>query len=258
MEREAEQNRKKRPGRLLLRGLLLLIPCLIGLMTCMKKRSVEPQPFEDASLNCWECHNGDESYIPLDSFHLAHVSEPFDDGSICADCHIVPRSIGASGHLDSGFPAEVTFGELARNWGELEPRWEQGRCTNVYCHGPTLPGGTNPEPCKNVESGGGEACIDVACQSCHALASVDSHRLEIDDCSLCHPGYEVESPAPERHINGVIDVGWPIHPEQPACGGCHRLPPDACQAPQEVECSQCHPRSTPQAEFHINGDLDLL
>src|SRR5262249_52211379 len=57
----------------------------------------------------------------------------------CADCHRVPATVNAAGHIDTPLPAEVIFSSRAGT----SPTWNGAQCSNVYCHGATLVDGSS-------------------------------------------------------------------------------------------------------------------
>lgn len=119
----------------------------------------------------------------------------------CTNCHVVPLSTWAAGHIDGDGKAEVVFANLATAGG-AQPVWEEGKCTNVYCHGATLKGGDHKNPAWKDTSGAASQC-----GACHSLADPDNNTAV--DCSSCHP----ETVAPDgsilpygKHLNGVVDT----------------------------------------------------
>ncbi len=119
----------------------------------------------------------------------------------CSNCHIVPLSTWAAGHIDDDGKAEVIFSGLAKAGG-VQPVWNGTTCKNVYCHGATLTGGNYKEPSWKDASGAASLC-----GACHRLTDPDNNTAA--DCSSCHPG----TVAPDRsilpfgdHLNGVIDT----------------------------------------------------
>ncbi len=119
----------------------------------------------------------------------------------CSNCHVVPLSTWAEGHIDGDGKAEVVFSGLAKAGG-AQPVWNGTTCKNVYCHGATLKGGDYKEPVWKDTSGAASRC-----GACHRLADPDNNTAA--DCSSCHPG----TVASDRsilpfgdHLNGVIDT----------------------------------------------------
>ena len=135
--------------------------------------------------------------------HQAHLDAPrrLRGPLACADCHDVPATRDAPGHIDSALPAEVALvGGGA---------WDRAAATcDSWCHGDAAPVWT-------VD--GGE---QVACGTCHGVPPADADHapdLEIDDCAGCHPdtvdafGNVILTGAPgsetSQHMDGEVDVG---------------------------------------------------
>ncbi len=119
----------------------------------------------------------------------------------CTNCHIVPLSTWAAGHIDADGKAEVVFANLATSGG-AQPVWNGTTCANVYCHGATLTGGNHKEPAWKDTSGAA-----AQCGACHSLADPDNNT-EVD-CSSCHPGTVGAdgSILPYgKHMNGAVDT----------------------------------------------------
>ncbi|MGE5185360.1 MAG: CxxxxCH/CxxCH domain c-type cytochrome [Acidobacteriota bacterium] len=119
----------------------------------------------------------------------------------CGECHVVPASWDAPGHiLNTPPPAQVTLGALA-NLTPTDARarrrgpatWDGATCTNVYCHGDATPyfGGADPEP------RWGETPPRFVCDRCHGAPPPDHLRA---DCVSCHP------PQSREHVDGVVEV----------------------------------------------------
>jgi predicted CxxxxCH...CXXCH cytochrome family protein len=119
----------------------------------------------------------------------------------CSNCHVVPLSTWAEGHIDADGRAEVVFSGLARAGGS-QPVWNGTTCKNVYCHGAMLRGGTYKEPAWKDTSH-----APSQCGACHSLADLDNNTAA--DCSGCHPGTVAKDgtilPYGD-HLNGVIDT----------------------------------------------------
>lgn len=114
--------------------------------------------------------------------HQAHLRAPSGIRApvACVECHAVPATTIAPGHLDSTLPAEVV----------PDLGWDRTAqtCTSAWCHGPARPMWT--------QTGG------AFCGSCHGVPpATPSHAgANVSTCASCHPaGFA-------RHIDGVLDV----------------------------------------------------
>ena len=177
-----------------------------------------------ASLACsGACHgSGDQAAPPTDTSglsdtsytgvgaHQVHLSgsdwhKPVD----CESCHVVPLEIGAVGHIDTELPAEIT------PTGMMEgTAWNGATCTNSYCHGSALTGGTDREPQWTQIDGSASEC-----GSCHGAPPPAPHPAD-PDCGSCHPsmnpGDGMVIAYPELHIDGHLDVL-----DAQSCDSCH-------------------------------------
>jgi predicted CxxxxCH...CXXCH cytochrome family protein len=101
----------------------------------------------------------------------------------CNECHGVPSTILAPGHLDSDLPAEVVM--ASGTWNR-----DSATCTNGACHGAATPVWTRV--------GLGEA----ACGTCHGIppASHDP-ATTVFDCVNCHPAFDEG-----QHMDGDVDL----------------------------------------------------
>jgi predicted CxxxxCH...CXXCH cytochrome family protein len=178
------------------------------------------------SAGCNSCHGGVNDAPPNDTLgnsattfrgvgaHQLHLTGGrISNGFACAECHVVPDTVDASGHIDSALPAEVGFGDLAMT-GNVVPSWDQAAltCANTYCHG-NFPGGTTTTPVWTRVDG-----TQTACNSCHGMPPAFPHPQDAN-CATCHPtvvdaGNNIINKA--LHVNGKIDVI-----PQYACNGCH-------------------------------------
>jgi predicted CxxxxCH...CXXCH cytochrome family protein len=159
----------------------------------------------DGPTACTTCHGAG----PTSNAHVVHREVA---KLSCSECHVVPATWDAEGHILRGGvadppPAEVTFGARAGltidpSDRAAPPAYRDGRCSNVYCHGDALhaAGGTQTQPRWDDPAPPG------ACDRCHG-APPPSHAQ--DHCATCHP-----TSAP--HIDGVVQVG-----RGPGCSGCH-------------------------------------
>jgi predicted CxxxxCH...CXXCH cytochrome family protein len=154
--------------------------------------------------------------------HAAHVvtaklSAPF----ACDVCHVKPADALAPGHVDAS-TADVRFAGVA---GQGTWNRTTATCSNTYCHGATLPGGSLKTPKWTKVDG-----TQDACGTCHeSLPQSGEHLPHIFtlniDCYSCHPGtgsWPV-SVNPTTHVNGVKEVraydGTPVNGWD--CETCH-------------------------------------
>jgi predicted CxxxxCH...CXXCH cytochrome family protein len=156
--------------------------------------------------------------------HQLHVRDgPIRGALSCAECHPMPATVDAPGHID-GLPATVTFVALAATGG-TEPRWDREAvtCFGVYCHGATLAGGSTPEPIWTyaVEPDPSRPGI---CGTCHGAPPPPPHPPR-SECHLCHsPTVTSDGTidvAGGHHIDGKRDVSPDL---TGACGLCHPVP----------------------------------
>ena len=198
--------------------------------------------------SCTFCHGGvdnDTGAPPADlagnndtiidsvGSHTSHLDLGADwhKKVVCADCHQVPSSILDDGHADGGH-GDLTFGDLAMK-GELEPEFEGGNCSSVYCHGATLSGGEHTDPLWSQVDGTLKTCT-----SCHGNPPPDPHPQN-DKCHSCHGDVILEDgtfKAPEKHIDGELSAtgGHPDGYESPTLHGADFL----AQGP--ASCTECH------------------
>lgn len=250
-----------------------------------------PESFDEA---CSQCHGDSESPAPPRSIsgglattdmsvgaHRAHLAlsktSTFHAPVLCSSCHLVPAETQSPGHIDDDDNrAEITFSELARTGG-AEPVLEaDGSCSNVYCHGATLGGGSLNTPIWNVVNGTAREC-----GTCHGAPPPAPHPLD-EDCGSCHPSVSLADNRvfldPSLHINGVVDLATG---EGGACDSCHgsagnSAPPNdlagntarsavgvgahrehltASTWRREINCSNCHQVPTAVADpLHMDGD----
>jgi predicted CxxxxCH...CXXCH cytochrome family protein len=161
----------------------------------------------DPAAGCSRCHGGPENprggTFPLGGAHVAHVegSHRLSAPLSCAECHVMPATVDAPGHLDTALPAEVVFGELARTRSN-DPTYTvpPGTCSGVYCHGPAQLSWNDAPP--------GAA----ACGTCHGVppaTQAHAQATSLRTCATCH-GNVVDGFGNivnvTLHINGSIDV----------------------------------------------------
>lgn len=186
---------------------------------------------------CNTCHGGAESFAPPPDLlgrtsttevtvgaHQLHLGENEWASAgvmVCSQCHVVPNSYAAAGHLDTvPVRADLTFGDLASHGGELAPMWDpaSATCSDVYCHGgfsfsrdaSDHPWGYTEEfitgndlEMKWTDVGSGQA----QCGSCHGLPP--QGHVEQTACYACHGRVvDVNRNIIDKslHINGQIDL----------------------------------------------------
>lgn len=236
---------------------------------------------------CTDCHGGgDNPAPPMDTMmqsdpalpsigaHRSHlesatgISRPV----ACTECHVVPVETDDPGHIDTGLPAELTWGPLAAHDG-VAPTFDRttATCSNTYCHGATLPDGVLTEPRWNVLDGS-----QAACGTCHGNPPAGSHPND-DRCELCHlptagPAMTIASAA--THIDGVLQVAADCdscHGENGVSAppldldgasatnlptvGAHRTHLSGGATGKPVECAQCH---VVPAEVGSPGHIDTI
>lgn len=184
---------------------------------------------EVAYAGCSACHGSETNAAPpTDTLgqsdpslvtvgaHQAHLAAASWRRAVeCDDCHQVPGTVDAPGHLDAG-PAEVTFSALAQQGGG-NPTFERTAttCSGVYCHGVTLAGpisgGTvSRTPLWTVVDGTYSECGTT----CHTLPPGGGHTTNTQ-CQQCHGStlgsFNAADPAastfsnPANHVNGVVN-----------------------------------------------------
>lgn len=158
---------------------------------------------DDGPTSCDTCHDETSGAHPA---HLAIAGVP------CGECHQVPETWDAEGHIliagqRDESPAEVVLGALSARDVVPPRRIEPPRydattqtCSSVYCHGGTLGDTAAFAPVPRWQQPGA-----AACGGCHGEPP-DDHASE--RCTSCHRG------AP--HLDGVLDVGI-----RSGCSGCH-------------------------------------
>jgi predicted CxxxxCH...CXXCH cytochrome family protein len=189
--------------------------------------------------NCATCHGGPTTSAPPEDLagntgtsapgvgaHQKHVKGG-DLSSLvwCYECHTVPTSVYAAGHVDSDLPAEVPMnGPLARTASAgiiPAPSHDYAAltCSDTYCHGnwraakATSPNqfaytdsvmtGANAMP---VWTGGSS---EAACGTCHGLPPTGHMVATITGCVSCHAGVvDAQGKIADKslHMNGKINV----------------------------------------------------
>jgi predicted CxxxxCH...CXXCH cytochrome family protein len=281
------------PARALIVWAALAVGCTGSATTAVNNGEGLPDVGESFGESCYRCHGNSLSPAPPRGIGGAMVASDPGVGAhrshlavtekstwhapiLCASCHQVPAEDNSPGHIDDDdMRAEVIFGDVARTGG-LEPtRNDDGTCSNVYCHGATLTGGSLNEPLWNLVDG-----TQNECGTCHGAPPPAPHP-EGEDCGSCHqtmePGNNRAFLDPSKHINGIVEVNG----EGGACNSCHgnadsNAPPTdlagntarssvgvgahrehlaAGAWSREINCSNCHQVPTSVGDAgHMDGD----
>jgi predicted CxxxxCH...CXXCH cytochrome family protein len=139
--------------------------------------------------------------------HQIHLQASETHGAVaCAECHLVPETVGAPGHADDPRPAEITFGSVART-GDRQPSYDATaqRCADSWCHRSADAVWTAPRT------------SELACGSCHALPPPLPHPPS-QRCADCHAEVidaERRFVRPELHVDGKVQA------PSTGCTGCH-------------------------------------
>jgi predicted CxxxxCH...CXXCH cytochrome family protein len=125
----------------------------------------------------------------------------------CAECHVKPTTLFASGHIDTQLPAEVAFNDtlarLVTGSGTYVPSPGYNAtaltCANTYCHGKwqmKKSGSafayifTDSVMTGNITNDvlwtGGAS--EASCGSCHALPPTGHMTFPLNSCTNCHTG----------------------------------------------------------------------
>jgi len=168
----------------------------LGLAACLEVRNDAEVDAGDEG--CGMCHSAEGT----GETHVAHTGMEglFGGGYACEDCHLVPDDWFVPGHINGTVEVVFAEGSLAKAGGS-QPEWDGNRCTNVYCHGATLGGGTYTDPVwddPNLPDG-------VGCGDCHGVPPLQPHPAS-GACSQCHEAAYTDGVLDKSvHINGVVD-----------------------------------------------------
>lgn len=176
--------------------------------------------------------NGDsaatDSQVGAHNAHL-NATDNYSSKIACSECHVVPATSDAAGHLGSALPAELTFGSLATtNVGSTTaPNYASPSCTNTYCHYGKSLSGYSPATANaavawtNTAYLSGTPSLAGDCNMCHLSPPVTtgSHStgMTISQCAGCHTHLNADGTFNDvsKHVNGSIDAAGG------GCGGCH-------------------------------------
>jgi predicted CxxxxCH...CXXCH cytochrome family protein len=149
---------------------------------------------------------------------LSNAAHPITNPIACAECHTVPATVLAAGHIDNAYPSEVPMnGTLTRTLGVV-PAYDfaTGTCTNTYCHygKPTgssyTPAAANAAVVWTDTSYLGGTNAD--CQKCHLSppSNTGNHKDKAfpGSCNTCHSHVDINGNItdPSLHINGIVNA----------------------------------------------------
>jgi predicted CxxxxCH...CXXCH cytochrome family protein len=222
--------------------------------------------------------------------HAAHlagsaIAPPFD----CGVCHVKPTDALAPGHIDTvtgtDVPlASVTFGGVATKGlaDGVVPAWDRttGTCSNTYCHGATVSGGTLRSPDWTTVDGS-----QAACGTCHGVPPPPPHAAVdvtagLQGCNPCHAGTIdgsgalIAPSAGGQHLDGIIEAtgghvyawmdqaspsfhAYAANQGLAACQGCHGASLDGVGGMTAIGCAQCHGASWKTNCTMCHGDVAL-
>jgi predicted CxxxxCH...CXXCH cytochrome family protein len=232
----------------------------------------------DVGSECWSCHGDEATQNPAPPIgvmgetatteiavgaHQSHVQTgDLRQAMDCVECHVKPATVTQAGHIDPS-PAELTWGDLAMTGG-LSPAWDRpaAQCSNTWCHGTALAGGTNKSPVWTTVDG-----TQSACGTCHGAPPPPPHPT-LTTCRNCHPETVTSAGtidvAGGFHVNGALDVerthpaDWALPANHgaaakqglSACTGCHGgdltggavagVSCDTCHSGWKTNCTFCH------------------
>lgn len=168
-----------------------------------------------------------DSKVGAHDAHLRSINNYTGRDVLCTDCHTVPATVNAAGHLD-GNGADMIWSNLSKNTGTsgsvstrgtLTPGYATGTCSTNYCHGGVLNGGTDTTPVWNDTAYlTAYAKNATNCGKCHGapptsgatLGYTHSGYTIANSCAGCH-GHEGTGPT---HIDGILQASGD-------CNSCH-------------------------------------
>jgi predicted CxxxxCH...CXXCH cytochrome family protein len=170
--------------------------------------------------------------------HVSHLTSPdsISGALTCSDCHGVVALKDAT-HMNGA--TNFTWSALATKNGAIIPTITNGVCSNVYCHGASMPNGdasgTKRTPTWNVPFLPA-TLTPAACGTCHGFPPTSHAAYGVTtptsfptaNCSGCHPNISSSATTyatifvnKALHINGVVDKSA----DGGGCNGCHGYPP---------------------------------
>jgi predicted CxxxxCH...CXXCH cytochrome family protein len=180
-------------------------------------------------VGCADCHASPPSGTATPNRNLSHSAHT----STCSTCH----QGGGSGNLLHGYGnTTVVFSALAVTGG-LTPAYNNTsrQCTNTYCHGGALAGGSNKAPIW------GQSGYNQGCGTCHGFPPAIAAHANVTaatSCAGCHKHVNATNNGfidAAKHVNGTIEVTVGASHAFPYPGSLH-----ATAGANPANCSGCH------------------
>ena len=243
-----------------------LLPTALLIAGCVNTTSV--------SASCSDCHGSpDTNWAPPKALggetdiefvgvgtHQAHVTGAGLGSPVaCSECHRVPAKVWSPGHMDDGWPAEVTWGPLTTGGEAREVTWDPltQTCSNSYCHAGS--GALVPIPVWNSPSS-----AVLACTGCHGDPPPPPHPTGA--CADCHQPTASESGglgSPATHMDGRVTLSF----DRPGgddddddtgstvagCEGCHGDANSLAPPPDTSGLTDTTERTVGAHRAHVEG-----
>ncbi len=165
----------------------------------------------DGSGTCAACHGRDGDPTPIDRTHQAHRGTTLTAPVACGECHEVPATVRAAGHLEDRGAGDVRLGARATARG-ARPRFEAGTCAAVACHGEGTLGRSDTRVAWSANVG------PLGCDGCHDAPPPYPHTAATScELTTCHgstfaregDALRVIDGARSSHIDGRVSAGVP-------------------------------------------------
>ncbi len=167
--------------------------------------------------------------------HLSHLASTngMSISLACSDCH---GSVGLKDASHMNGATNFAWSNLATKNGAYTPVYAAGTCSNTYCHGASMVGGTDKAPVWNSSTYLPAVLTPEACAKCHGFPPQTVSGVHngiamptgfpVTSCG-CHPNmrsdvnantYATIFAVKSIHIDGKVDGGG-------TCNSCHGYPP---------------------------------
>jgi len=194
-----------------MRTAILLVAVLAGAGCVDRGGHDEPS----ATTSCTACHGGPTSIAPPPDTagntdvaspgvgaHQVHLSGGASSRPLgCDECHVVPATADAPGHLDATPDTVVTFSGIALT-AIATPAFDSAAltCNATFCHGPA-------DAANSVSPVWTRTAGRLGCTDCHGFPPAAPHEQASSDCSTCHSNVTPTLTFVDRnlHVNGVVN-----------------------------------------------------